>query len=348
VQWLLDGAKSFSADSSFTLSSTDADARSFGAHESDGTWAVYVGSAPAGILRGVWSKQKRTLDFAGRPELSAAPGPHGFKTQKVTGFADCGGALYVSINTTLYRRNDGTLRPRVPRWSPVYQEPPVGPRNSGLRGVTCVRRHGSPALLVSTEGTGNVYRLDHLPPGQVPGTAPLAPGQTVRGVTLTLEFSPIPAIRRMLEAEGDVIPAAGQGSIRSVIAAYNNFETITLDGLRRQLFGFEWGYDGCPSDRICSTAAHDATACFAIRTDEGRSPSFALRCLSGKSFRPSTVQSNPELNGQAFVSIRTIKLSPFGDERLYFGGFDCNFQPANGTAWIGSAPVSRVTTPRSS
>jgi len=70
--------------------------------------------------------------------------------------------------------------------------------------------------------------------------------------------------------------------------------------------------------------------------------------LSGKSFRPSTVQSNPELNGQAFVSIRTIKLSPFGDERLYFGGFDCNFQPANGTAWIGSAPVSRVTTPRSS
>ena len=75
-------------------------------------------------------------------ELSVAPpGSPGAVTQKVTGFADCGGALYTTINTTLYRRNDGTLPSGIPRWVPVYRAPPVGPaHNSGLRGITCVSR----------------------------------------------------------------------------------------------------------------------------------------------------------------------------------------------------------------
>ncbi len=60
----------------------------------------------------------------------SSPWPHQGRpvrsTQKVTGFADCAGALYTTINTTLYRRNDGTLPSGVPRWVPVYQAPPVG------------------------------------------------------------------------------------------------------------------------------------------------------------------------------------------------------------------------------
>jgi hypothetical protein len=34
------------------------------------------------------------------------------------------------------------------------------------------------------------------------------------------------------------------------------------------------------------------------------------------------------------VSIRTIAPSPFRDDRIYYGGYDCNFFPADGTAWI--------------
>ncbi len=35
--------------------------------------------------------------------------------------------------------------------------------------------------------------------------------------------------------------------------------------------------------------------------------------------------SKPVRSGQAFVSIRSILPSPFGDGRIYYGGYDCNF-----------------------
>ena len=151
IQWLLDGEKSFTPANSYALSSAKAAVRSFGAHESRGVWAVYAGVGPTGILRGTWSKTKRTLVFNPTPELKGPPpGSRGLKTQKVTGFADCRGALYVTINTKMFRRNDGALPKGVARWVPVYQEPPVGPFNSGLRGLTCIKHDGAPALLFST------------------------------------------------------------------------------------------------------------------------------------------------------------------------------------------------------
>ena len=313
IQWLLDGARSFT--SSFALQSKAVDVRSFGAHKSGGVWSVYAGANPTGILRGTWSGKQHTLVFERKPELVAAPpGSPGLKTQKVTGFADCGRSLYVSINTKLYRRNDGKLPTGVARWSLVYQEPPVGPRNSGLRGLTCVTHNGSPSLLVSTEGDGNVYRFDHL------GSGALVP---------ILEFSPRVALRQIV----------GPQSIGYVIAAYNNFETVTVGGGERQLFGIEWNYvGGCPATRTCAPSSFDAAACFGVRADRAQ-PTYALRCLGGRAFKPAATQVSPVRSGQAFVAIRTIKLSPFGDGRLYYGGYDCNFQPADGAAWIGSSPA---------
>ncbi len=117
------------------------------------------------------------LIFSPVPELTVAPpGSPGAVTQKVTGFAECGGALYTTINTTLYRRNDGTLPSAIPRWVPVYRAPPVGPHNSGLRGITCIEHGGSPSLLISTEGNGDVYRFDDLPRGPTPNDGAAAPG----------------------------------------------------------------------------------------------------------------------------------------------------------------------------
>ena len=45
----------------------------------------------------------------------------------------------------------------------------------------------------------------------------------------------------MLAAEGTSVPVTGTTSIDYVIAAYNNFETMRIDGVSRQLFGLEWG-----------------------------------------------------------------------------------------------------------
>ena len=250
IQWLLDGARSFSLRNSYVLPA-GADVRAFGAHESGGVWSVYAGVRPTGVLQGVWSPTRRTLVFNPIPELTVAPpGSPGAVTQKVTGFADCGGAMYSTINTTLYRRNDGALPSGVPRWVPVYRAPPVGPHNSGLRGITCLNHDGSPSLLISTEGNGNVYRFDHLPRGQLDSTARPSPGSVADGLAQTLEFQPIPAIRQMLATQGTIIPATGRGSIAYVIAAYNNadFQTIKIGGVNRQVFGFEWGYQGvCPA-----------------------------------------------------------------------------------------------------
>jgi hypothetical protein len=53
-------------------------------------------------------------------------------------------------------------------------------------------------------------------------------------------------------------------------------------------------------------------------------------------------RDEPIRAGQAFVSIRTVEPSPFGDRRLYEGGYDCNFYPADGTAWIATATFSAL------
>ena len=331
LQWLVDRASSFTRRDSYVLPSVADDARAFGAHESNGEWAVYAGVAPTGILRGTWSPTRRTLFFDPTPELAVAPpSSPGLRTQKVTGFADCAGALYASINTKLFRRNDGVVAPGVARWVLVYQAAPVGAHNSGLRGLTCTTHHGSHSLLVSTEGNGRVYRFDHLPRGDLTG---------VSSLVAHLEFSPIPAIRTMLAAQGTEVPRSGPGAVHYVIAAYNNFATLKLGAVSQQLFGLEWNYAGrCPATRTCQPSKFfDASACFAVRTDRPSSPTYVLRCLSGAQFTPTGTITTPVRSGQALVSIRTIARSPFGDRRIYYGGYDCNFYPADGTAWIATS-----------
>ena len=350
IEWLLDGANSFSVRNSYVLPA-GADIRAFGAHESGGVWAVYAGVRPTGVLQGIWSPARRTLDFNPGPELTVAPpGSPGAVTQKVTGFADCAGALYTTINTTLYRRNDGALPSGASRWVPVYRAPPVGPHNSGLRGITCVTHDHSPSLLLSTEGNGNVYRFDDLPAGRLTSTLAPGPGSVADGLVQTLEFQPIPAIRQMLATQGTRVPATGRGSIAYVIAAYNNgdFQTITAGGVGDQVFGFEWGYQGaCPASQKCGPIASgivhfNAAACFAVRSDQAQSPTYSLRCLSGPTLTPSSSVSKPIRSGQAYVSIRSILPSPFADGRVYYGGYDCNFYPADGTAWVASSTLASL------
>jgi hypothetical protein len=240
LQWLIDRASSFAPADAYVLPSDVIDVRAFGALESGGQWAVYAGVDPTGILRGVWSPVRHTLVFDSLPELTAVSASSaGTIAGKVTGFAACDGALYATIRTRLYRRNNGDLPPGTLRWVLVYSEPPVGPHNSGLRGLTCITDNGSPALLLSTEGNGDVYRFGDLPAGQLDGsTEPSQAGEASPLVPIR-EFAPIPAIRSMLLSERYDVPASGPRSIAYVIAAYNDFTTVLTGRSTAQLFGFE-------------------------------------------------------------------------------------------------------------
>ena len=72
------------------------------------------------------------------------------KTQKVTGFADCGGALYVTINTKMFRRNDGSLPQGFPAGRSSIKSHRWAAFNSGFRGISCITHDGSPSLLFSS------------------------------------------------------------------------------------------------------------------------------------------------------------------------------------------------------
>ena len=170
------------------------------------------------------------------------------------------------------------------------------------------------------------------------------------GLVQTLEFQPIPAIRQMLAAQGTTVPVAGRGSIAYVIAAYNNgdFQTITAGGVQDQVFGFEWGYQGgCPASQKCGPVASgivhfNSAACFAIRSNQTQLPAYSLRCLSGPTLTASSQVSKPIRSGQAFVSIRSILPSPFAHGKVYYGGYDCNFYPADGTAWVATSTLASL------
>ncbi len=120
----------------------------------------------------------------------------------------------------------------------------------------------------------------------------------------------------MLASSGTSVPSSGAGSVGYVIAAYNNgdFKAIHFD----------------------------AHACFAIRTPVGSTQSYETHCLSSPGFTPPGPVSSPIRAGRAFVSIRTIVPSPFGDGRLHYGGHDCNFNPADGTAWVGTSTLGAI------
>lgn len=147
----------------------------------------------------------------------------------------------------------------------------------------------------------------------------------------------------MLAREGTTVPATGKGSVVYVIAAYNRFTAVRIGGVARQLIGLEWAYAGpCPPGRTCGPisdrlAQFDTAACFAVRTGSSGTPSYVLRCLSGSDFEPTGRTGPPIRSGQAYVSIRTITPSPFPDGRIYYGGYDCNSYPADGTAWVASS-----------
>ena len=275
--------------------------------------------------------------FDPAPELAGgATRLAGTEDAEGQGFADCGGALYVSINTKLYRRNDGALPAGVAS---------LGARVPGAAGRRAQQRaarpdvhahHGAPALLVSTEGNGDVYRLDHLPAGDLTTAAVPLAGR----LTPILEFAPIPAIRHDARRQGTGCRRRGSGSIDYVIAAYNNFDDGRSSAPQRQCSGFEWGYAGaCPPTRTVGPPFGKFTS---MQQRASRSAPITGLVADLRPALPRAVRHSHPRARQATRSAPARRSSRSGRSRrrrsvtaaLYYGGYDCNFYPADGTAWV--------------
>ena len=206
IQWLLDGANSFSLRR-FVRSAAGADVRAFGAHEAGGVWSVYAGVRPTGVLRGVWSPARHTLVFNPNPELTVAPpGSPGAVTQKVTGFAECGGSAVHHHQHDLVpakRRRAAcrhpSLGPGLPRATGGAAQQRAS-RHHLRRATTAHRRCSSRRRATATCTDSVISRGARSNDGEP------SPGSVSDGLAQTLEFQPAPAIRQMLAAQGTVLP----------------------------------------------------------------------------------------------------------------------------------------------
>ena len=52
---------------------------------------------------------------------------------------------------------------------------------------------------------------------------------------------------------------------------------------------------------------------------------------------------NAELPRILYCATCTIFVAVFSiDGRIYYGGYDCNFSPADGAAWVGSSSAAAI------
>jgi hypothetical protein len=319
--------------SRFALPDAAGTARSFGIHVADdGGVTFFAGVQPTGVLPGAWDAGARTIRWSTVPELVA---PGAGLDQKVTGFASCGGAAWVTVRGTLYRRrpDGGTDAATGGPWQPLWTVAVANPDNSGLRGVSCITHDGAPAILLGVEGSGEILRfeaVDRL--GPVAAVTPLHP---------VLDLDTRALIDRTLRTWGHDVPSSGRGAVGYTIPAYNEFTDVG-DGV--VLAGVEWSYDlgGCPTTRRCQPQrTFDAQACVLRRAGDRGTPNWELRCLATPPDSPIPVP-DPVTPGAAIVAVRAMQAAPWSPDELWLVGYDANFVPSIGTGWSARLPLASL------
>lgn len=289
--------------SRFALPDAGGAARSFGVHVTEsGSVTFFAGVQPTGVLAGAWDADARTIRWSPTPELVA---PGAGLDQKVTGFASCGGAAWVTVRGTLYRRRTDSGTDAVTRgpWQPMWTVAVANPDNSGLRGVSCVVHEGAPAILLGVEGSGEIVRFDAVDRLGAAAVAPLEP---------VLELDTRALIERTLRAWGHAVPSSGPGAVGYTIPAYNEFTDVG-DGV--VLAGVEWSYDlgRCPATRRCQPQrTFDAQGCVLRRAGDVGTPDWQLRCLATPPDSPIPVptRSRPERRSSPYAPCRPRRGRP--------------------------------------
>ena len=277
IQWLLDGATSFTLASSYALPSAADAVRSFGAHESGRGVVGLRGRARPGSCAARGRGPGAPSCSGGTPELAAAP-PRGRRSEDPEGHRLRGlrrrplrHDQHQAVPPQRRRACLGTAR-----WVLVYQEPPVGAFNSGLRGPELrLARRSHPRSCCRPRAAETYTGSTACRTGQLALALAPRPGRRLGGLTPVLEFAPVPSIAHDAGQRGHPVPASGNGSIGYVIAAYNDFDHGEDRRAVRQLFGFERRVPGQVPARVSVRPGRirrgqfGASACFAVRTDDG-------------------------------------------------------------------------------
>lgn len=277
--------------------------RSFDVHRDSvtGICSIFAGLINGQIHRGVFCPEiPGRLQWFADPELAG--------TGRVMSMTECNGELYAStalvrlspddpVQGGLYRRHDGLF----PWWELVYQWPyePVSEDTLlMMRGLTAVPDPlGSPKqVLIGTRAfPGIVVRID--PPRSYAVTVELDIDAYVAGIWGLSEYGG-PDISAYNNLTLAVNPVTG--------------ETVHILGL-----WVEYPDLGLPP----FNGSH-----------------FLVRHLNG-TYEFGNIYDNdhPVPAGDSLRGCRTVVVSPFAEDGgrvLYFGGYDCRYDPSHNTAWI--------------
>ncbi|MDC0711352.1 hypothetical protein POL68_22975 [Stigmatella sp. ncwal1] len=190
----------------------------------------------------------------------------------------------------------------APRWEKVYTLPEDVTRiSSGLRGLTTVPHPSGQGECLLAALEGNRARIIRIDPRE--------------NYRETIDLD----ILQFLETQWGRRPGYA-------IAAYDDMTPVKLPGKdgTALLIGLEathsTQHETHPKD------GWEPGGRYLIRHPD---PHYVLRQIIDPSLDPM-----PPL-----VSTRTIRVSPFNPETLYFGGYDPNSLPAHNTGWVFSAPL---------
>jgi hypothetical protein len=279
--------------------------RSIGQHRDRATGVdrVFAGQDPRGIYSGTYDPTVGSrIRWGAAPELElsdvSSAGISGSNGYlRVSSFAECNGRLYAAIGQQIYERIDG----KTPHWRLSYTNRYPGHSETGLRGLTAIPAPSGngEVLLAAVEGSAaRIVRVDPQDGGEV------------TEVDLP-----------------DFLNHRWGMPAGYVIAAYNDMAKIPDPAAGKALL---IGLEAFIPLRAEIAAGHNVVTVGYGRLEAGGW--YLVRRVNGY----YDLHQVAAPTGQALVSIRTIRVSPFVEDRdaVYFGGYDANKAPAHNTAWI--------------
>ncbi|MBV8133614.1 MAG: hypothetical protein JO282_14055 [Alphaproteobacteria bacterium] len=279
--------------------------RSLGTHRDrvTGIDHVFAGQNPHGVFSGTYDPTvPGHIRLSATPELDLSNvSPAGISGRngylRVSSFAECNGTLYTAVGQHIYERTDGA----EPHWRLVYTNSYPGHSETGLRGLTTIPDPSGRGEVLLAAVEGSAARIVRVDPRDGGGATELD----------------LPEFLRQRWG----MPAG------YVIAAYNDMAKVRDPaGGEALLIGIEAFIPG----QAQIAAGHGVVTVGYGRLEAG---GWYLVRRSNGHFDLGQI---PAGSGRALVAIRSIRASPFPQERdaLYFSGYDANKAPAHDTAWI--------------
>ena len=279
--------------------------RSFGRHRDrvTGIDHVFAGQDPRGVFGGTYDRAiPSRIRWSAAPELDlssvSSTGISGRNGYlRVSSFAECNGLLYTAIGQHIYERIDGA----EPHWRLVYTNSYPGHSETGLRGLTAISNPSghSEVLLAAIEGSSaRIVRIDPRDGGEV---SELDLPDFLRqqwGMPASYVIGAYNDMAKVRDAAGGEMLLIG-------LEAFIPLQAQTAAGHNIVSVGY---------GRL------EAGGWYLVRRSNGH---YDLRQIAAGS-------------GRALVATRSIRASPFSQERdaVYFAGYDANKAPAHDTAWI--------------